>query len=90
MGIVDQVQESTAIDYYKETAISFEDDRYVAKLPWKQEYPTLPINYSVTYRRTENTVRKLSQEPKMLQLYGKIIADQERNRFIEVKDVANT
>jgi hypothetical protein len=34
MGIMDQAQESTAIDYfqhYKETAISLEDDRYVAK-----------------------------------------------------------
>lgn len=48
---MDQVQELTPIDYlqhYKEPAISFEDDRYVTKLPNKNIPPCLLTTVSRT------------------------------------------
>lgn len=68
---------------YKNEAISYENGKYTAKLPWKQDHPELPSNITVAKSRTENIVRRLSKEPTMLQKYTEIIEDQERRGFIE-------
>ncbi|XP_053388631.1 uncharacterized protein LOC128551742 [Mercenaria mercenaria] len=94
MGILpedEDTKDTSVLQQYKATCIDIEDGQYIAKLPWKQEHPTLPTNYNVTLRRTENTIRRLSKEPKMLQFYSKIISDQENRGFIEkVSDVTET
>ena len=70
-------------DDYERSCISFEDNRYVAKLPWKTDHPPLPTNKAVALRRTENVIRRLSKEPQVLRKYGEIIQDQLRRGFIE-------
>jgi hypothetical protein len=64
---------------YETTNIRYKDNRYSAKLSWKEDSPQLPSNFNVTKRRTENMINRLSKEPEMLKLYGNIIADQEKN-----------
>jgi hypothetical protein len=71
---------------YMCNSISFEDGRYVAKLPWRDYHPTLPTNYDICNRRTEATIRRLSQEPEVLKTYGEIIADQLKGGVIEKVD----
>ena len=61
---------------YETTSIRYKDNRYSAKLPWKEDSPELPSNFNVTKRRTENMINRISKEPKMLKLYGNIIANQ--------------
>jgi hypothetical protein len=52
-------------------------------LPWKPDHPTLPTNYNIAKRRTQNTIYRLKQQPEMLQKYGEIINEQKRRGFIE-------
>ncbi|VDI52154.1 Hypothetical predicted protein, partial [Mytilus galloprovincialis] len=86
LGVVDVEPEDENIDFmnmYQKTSVEFRKNRYVAKLPWKQDHETLPTNYVITKQRTHNVVKRLSQDPNMLQTYDKIIKDQERRGFIE-------
>ncbi|XP_045157295.2 uncharacterized protein LOC123523710 [Mercenaria mercenaria] len=86
LGISHEKDEGTTSDYlttYQMNSIEFKDGHYSAKLPWKREHQPLPDNYNITVRRTENTIRRLRQDPDMLQKYGKIIADQEKRGFVE-------
>ncbi|XP_076081076.1 uncharacterized protein LOC143051991 [Mytilus galloprovincialis] len=71
---------------YEETAISYNNNRYIAKLPWKAEHPSLPTNKAVAFRRTESVIKRLRKEPKLLLKYGEIIDEQERRGFIERVD----
>ncbi|VDI00805.1 Hypothetical predicted protein, partial [Mytilus galloprovincialis] len=57
-----------------------------AKLPWKEDHPTLPLNRNIAYRRTVNVVNRLRKDPNMLTKYGEIIAEQQRRGFIEKVD----
>jgi transposase InsO family protein len=89
MGICeDESEKSTSgiLETYKENSITYKDGRYTAKLPWKEDHPVLPTNYEVCRRRTENTIRRLSSEPDLLQQYGQIIEDQLKRGFIEKCD----
>jgi len=36
------------LEEYQETSIEYEDGKYVAKLPWKQDHPVEPSNYNIT------------------------------------------
>ncbi|VDI61509.1 Hypothetical predicted protein [Mytilus galloprovincialis] len=71
---------------YEETAISYNNNRYIAKLPWKAEHPPLPTNKAVAFRRTESVIKRLRKEPKLLLKYGEIIDEQEKRGFIERVD----
>ncbi|XP_063415856.1 uncharacterized protein LOC134697507 [Mytilus trossulus] len=90
LGIDSNTTDVETVDYmetYQKSAIEFRENKYIAKLPWKPDHEPLPTNFVVTKRRTENVIRKLSQDPKMLKVYGQIFNDQERRGFIEkVKD----
>ncbi|XP_063420482.1 uncharacterized protein LOC134705689 [Mytilus trossulus] len=68
---------------YENSSVSFLDNKYVAKLPWKTNHSPLPSNKTVAFRRTENVIRRLSKEPQLLQKYGEIIEEQEKRGFIE-------
>ncbi|XP_076072041.1 uncharacterized protein LOC143043745 [Mytilus galloprovincialis] len=74
------------LETYQDTSIELRGNKYFAKLPWKHEHDELPSNYTVTRRRTENVIKKLSQDPKLLKKYGDIIAEQERRGFVETVD----
>ena len=72
------------LDQYQQCHIRQEDDgAYCVKFPWKQEQPPLPSNYTVCTKKTRSLVRKLSQDPDLLQLDSKIVTEQEQRGFIE-------
>ena len=86
LGIQSEKDDESSSEYlttYQRNCIVFKDGRYSAQLPWKRDNSELPDNYNITLKRTESTLRRLRQEPALLQLYGEIIADQERREFIE-------
>lgn len=86
LGINANEKESSSkkfLEVYQKKSIEYKDGRYSAKLPWKQDHPPLPSNYDVTKRRTERTIKRLRQEPEIIQQYNEIIADQQRRDFIE-------
>jgi len=69
---------------YLQSYITHEDDSaYCVKFPWRQDHPHLPSNCTVCTMQTRSLARKLSQEPKLLQLYNDIIREQEQRGFIE-------
>ena len=71
-------------DQYQQFHIWWEDHgAYSVKFPWKQEHPLLPSNYTVCTKKTCSLARKLSQDPDLLQLYSKIITEQEQRGFIQ-------
>ena len=74
---------SSYLESYKTNCINFIDGRYTASLPWKPDHPELPDNYNITLRRTQNTIRRVREEPAMLQKYDDIIKDPEKRGFIE-------
>jgi hypothetical protein len=65
-----------------------------ASLDWRNynhtqcELASFPSNIEITRRRTENAIRRLSDDPHLLQKCGDIIADQEQRGFIEKVDDA--
>lgn len=92
LGINADEKESSSkkfLEVYQKKSIEYKDGRYSAKLPWKQDHP-LPSNYDVTKRRTERPIKRLRQEPEIIQQYNEIIADQERRDFIEKIEDRNT
>ncbi|XP_060570474.1 uncharacterized protein LOC132728821 [Ruditapes philippinarum] len=89
IGILPAAEEK-ASDYlhnYQKNCITFENDKYTASLPWKPDHPNLPDNYNITLRRTQNTIRRLREDPPLLQKYDGIIKDQEKGGFIEKVNV---
>ena len=62
------------------------DGAYSLKFPWKDNHPLLPSNYAVCARRTRAMAYRLAKTPKLLQVYGAIIDEQERRGFIERVD----
>jgi hypothetical protein len=79
----EDTEATTHLALYQEKCVTFEDGKYKAMLPWKQEHPPLPDNYAVAKKRTESTIRRLSKDPLLLQKYSEIIADQEKRGFVE-------
>ena len=74
---------------YSRTFISRQTDgSYCAKLPWKPIHPPLPTNSEICWKRARFLVHRLSQTPKLLLTYDKIIAEQVKKGFIEM--VPNT
>ena len=59
------------------------DGAHCVKFPWKQEHPPLPTNFTVCMKKTRSLARRFSQDPALLQLYSKIIMEQEQRGFIE-------
>ncbi|KAH3784787.1 hypothetical protein DPMN_162858 [Dreissena polymorpha] len=51
MGISPCEPDRKSVEYlkqYQETSIEYDNGRYHAKLPWKQDYPALPTNRNIT------------------------------------------
>jgi hypothetical protein len=76
------------LENFISASITYDDTKYSAKLPWKEDHTPLPSNIEITRRRTENAIRRLSDDPHLLHKCGDIIADQEQRGFIEKVDDA--
>ncbi|XP_063435623.1 uncharacterized protein LOC134716543 [Mytilus trossulus] len=95
LGITPQNKEKSNAEYLENfisTNISYDANtcKYTAKLPWKDDHEPLPSNIDIARRRTENVVRRLSNDPFLLRKYGEIINDQEKRGFIERIDNPTT
>ena len=56
-------------------------------LPWREYHDDLPDNYSLSRRRLHSLLKRLQQNPELLQEYDSIIREQlERGIVEEVKD----
>ncbi|VDI11026.1 Hypothetical predicted protein [Mytilus galloprovincialis] len=76
-------ENTNCLQTYQNTAISYENGKYTAKLPWKLDHPDLPSNMAIAKGRTDNIIKRLLREPHLLQKYSEIFNDQDRRGFIE-------
>ena len=86
MGISKTSDDMDKTDYFKnyqKSPIEHKNGSYTAKLPWKRDHPELPSNYDVSEKRTVNLIRRLQNDPPLLEKYDEIISEQERRGFIE-------
>ncbi|XP_052245580.1 uncharacterized protein LOC127854555 [Dreissena polymorpha] len=86
MGISPCEPDRKSVEYlkqYQATAIEYDNGRYHAKLPWKQDHPALPTNHNIALKRTVGAIQRLCNEPEVPRAHGDIIAEQERRGFIE-------
>ncbi|XP_069115378.1 uncharacterized protein [Argopecten irradians] len=73
----------TYLENYKQSCIEFRGNKYIAKLPWRDDHSPLPTNKEVARRRTESVINRLSKDPVMLKHYASIIYEQEQRGFVE-------
>ena len=64
--------------------ITFQDGRYCVQLPWKNPHPPLPDNFKLSQRRLCGLLRRLRQEPSLLQRYDTVIKEQLKEGIVEV------
>ena len=64
--------------------IKFNGERYQVSLPWRDTHLPLPTNFSLCYKRLINLLRKLGNEPTLLNDYNQIIQDQIKSGIVEV------
>eukprot|EP00795_Rhopilema_esculentum_P008160 gene8160-14089_t len=69
-----------------EDEVQFLEGRYKVKLPWKQDHPLLPDNYSLSKKWLQTTISKLMSNPLLLNEYRNIIKEQEALGIIERVD----
>ncbi|VDI83616.1 Hypothetical predicted protein [Mytilus galloprovincialis] len=79
-----------SIENYLQTSITKKNNKYVTKLPWRENAPELPTNEDIAKRRTESVIRRLKKDPEMFRKYGEIITDQEQRGFIEKENPMDT
>ena len=86
-GVTQQQSQESETDFlkqYQRSCIKRDSDgAYCVKFPWKQDHPPLPSNYTICKNITHSLIRRLSQDPDLLHIYGKIITEQEDKGFIE-------
>ena len=81
---LDNVCETETDDFENfEACVRFENDHFVASLPWKPNHPELPINYNLCKRRLNSLIKSLNKTPELLNNYNWVIRDQIQNNFIE-------
>ena len=74
--------EETVHDRFVDT-ITFSDGRYQVSLPWKEFHSPLPDNYQLSLSRLWGLLRRLKQNPTILQEYDHVIKDQLEKGIIE-------
>ena len=75
---------------YQDSYIWLDDNKFIAKLPWKDGHPELPTNENIARKRTQGVIQRLRRDPKMLKMYADIISDQEKRGFIEKIDASES
>lgn len=66
------------------SSVQFKEGRYEVALPWREDHAPLPQNYQLCERRLHGLLRRLQQQPAILQEYDTIIRDQLAKGIIEV------
>ena len=65
-------QENSVYETFKDR-IEFVDGRYQVRLPWKQDHPLLPDNFTLAQRRLQGLNSRLQENPNLLEEYDSII-----------------
>ena len=63
--------------------ITFDCTRYCTKLPWKTNHNHVPSNYDCSLSRLKSQLRKLKNEPEIMEEYNNIIQQQLNDGVIE-------
>ena len=63
--------------------ISFNNNRYEVSLPWREGHLKLPDNYEICLRRLTGLMKRLRQNPDLLQAYDDIIQEQLKAGIVE-------
>ena len=79
-GTIDQTNHrADFLTKFQESSITQEkDEGYTVEFPWGPDHTPLPTNFDIAERRTRSLARKLKQAPELLEMYGNIIAEQEK------------
>ena len=75
---------------YQDSNIRLDDNKFIAKLPWKDDHPELPTNENIARKRTQGVIQRLRRDQKMLKMYADIISEQEKRGFIEKIDASES
>ena len=70
-----QEEERTLFDDFA-SSVKFEKRQYKVTLPWKEFHDLLPDNHQLSVSRLQGLLRRLKQEPAILEEYDHIIQDQ--------------
>ena len=74
--------ETLSIKEY-ETGV-FTGERYQVRLPFKDNHPMLPDNYTAALRRLTTTVKKLKNQPEIFKQYDNVIREQLQSGVVEI------
>ena len=79
--------ERTVLDDFQDR-IHFTEGRYEVSLPWKNQHPILPDNYSLCLQRLRGLIRRLRQMPELLREYDSVIQTQIQQGIVELVDTS--
>jgi len=74
--------EATVYDEF-ENSIRFNGDRYEVSLPWKDSHAPLPDNYNLSVKRLVGLLKRLRQNPEILEQYDAVIREQIDKGIVE-------
>ena len=77
--------EATVYDEFEST-IQFNGERYEVSLPWKEAHAPLPDNYDLSLKRLVGLLKRLKQNPGILQQYNMVIREQIEQGIVEFVD----
>ncbi|XP_078360400.1 uncharacterized protein LOC144644752 [Oculina patagonica] len=63
-------------------SLTFTDGHYVVGMPWKQDRPSLPDNYSMALSRLQCTEKKLKRSPELGEAYKKVLQTYQEKGYI--------
>ena len=69
--------------------VKFEENKFIASLPWKSSHKTLPNNYYLALGRLNSNLNKMRKTPSLLCQYDDVIQTQLQRDFIEKIDDPN-
>jgi hypothetical protein len=82
-----QPNEKSVYDYSSES-IKFREGRYAVSLPWKQFHPPIPDNYHLSQQRLMGLLKRLRQNPTLMQKYDRVIQEQIEKGVVEDAPIA--
>ena len=77
-----QEEERTLFDNFA-SSVKFEKGRYKVALPWREFHDPLPDNHQLSANRLQGLLRRLKQEPAILEEYDRINQEQLNEGIIE-------
>ncbi|XP_065195785.1 uncharacterized protein LOC135827185 [Sycon ciliatum] len=74
--------EPDTLQLFQQT-IRYDGQRYMVRLPWREDHRALPDNYSLSEKRLQSTLKKLQKSPEILKEYNAVIQEQLQKGIIE-------